>query len=129
MNNYFQEGNLNTPRIKLDATSGLLIFFGRSIPENPIKFYEPIEKWFKKYLQTNPSQIIFQIHLDYLNTHSTECVLILMKILESYYKSSKADVKIIWNFDEDDEDMDDLGKDLSTLVDIPFETIEVFEED
>jgi hypothetical protein len=51
-----------------------------------------------------------------------------MKKLESYYKSSKADVRIIWNFDEDDEDMEDLGIDLSTLVDIPFDTIEVFEE-
>jgi hypothetical protein len=56
-------------------------------------------------------------------------MLILLKKLETYYKASKADVSVIWNFDEDDEDMDDLGRDLSTLVDLPFESIEVFEEE
>ena len=36
-----------------------------------------------------------------------------------------ADVKIIWNFDEDDEDMETLGNDLASLVKVPFEIIEV----
>ena len=129
MDNYIKEGSFSTPSVNLNATSGLIKFSGRSIPENPVKYYQPIEYWFKNFIQTSPSKITFQIHLDYLNTHSTECVLILMKILESYYKSSSADVKIIWNFDEDDDDIEDLGDDLSTLLDIPFETIEVLEKD
>lgn len=129
MDNLIIEGKLNTPSINFHASNGLLKIIGRSIPENPIKFYQPIENWIEKYILTKPSKITFQVHLDYLNTHSTECVLILMKRIESYYKTSKTDVKIIWNFDEDDEDMDDLGKDLSTLISIPFEYIEVIEED
>tara|TARA_B100000809_G_C15107612_1_gene519311 strand:+ start:435 stop:824 length:390 start_codon:yes stop_codon:yes gene_type:complete len=129
MDNYIKEGSFSTPSVNLNATSGLLKLLGRSIPENPVKHYQPIEGWFKNFIQTSPSKITLQIHLDYLNTHSTECVLILMKILESYYKSSNADVKIIWNFDEDDDDIEDLGDDLSTLLDIPFETIEVLEKD
>lgn len=125
MDNFNLEGRPNTPSVNLNSATGLLKFFGRSIPENPIKFYEPIEKWVENFIKTNPLSITFQIHLDYLNTHSTECVLILIKKLEAYQTSSKSNVKVIWNYDEDDEDMDDLGRDLSTLTTLPFEYIEV----
>jgi hypothetical protein len=128
MDNFIIEGKLNTPSVNMNASNGLLKIFGRSIPENPVKFYQPIENWIEKFIQTSPVDLTLQIHLDYLNTHSTECVLILMKKIEGYYKSSNTNIKIIWNFDEDDEDMEDLGKDLSTLVSIPFKYIEVLEE-
>lgn len=129
MDNFIIEGKLNTPSINFNASSGLLKIFGRSIPENPVKFYQPIENWIERFIQTSPVELTLQIHLDYLNTHSTECVLILMKKIESYHKSSNTSIKIIWNFDEDDEDMEDLGKDLSSLVSVPFDYIEVLEED
>ncbi|MDG1476707.1 MAG: DUF1987 domain-containing protein [Vicingaceae bacterium] len=129
MDNYIIEGKTNTPSVNMNASNGFLKLFGRSIPENPVKFYQPIENWIEKFIQTCPVDLTLQIHLDYLNTHSTECVLILMKKIEGYYKSSNTNIKIIWNFDEDDEDMEDLGKDLSTLVSIPFEFVEVQEED
>lgn len=129
MDNLVKEGQINTPSIDFNSETGVLKLFGRSIPENPLKFYQPIENWIEKFLQTNPFNIEFQIHLDYLNTHSTECVLILIKKLETYTKQSNAKSKIVWNFDEDDEDMQDLGEDLDSLTTIPFEYIEVPEED
>jgi hypothetical protein len=128
MDTFEIEGKINSPTINFNPNSGLLLIVGRSIPENPVKFYQPIENWIAKFIETNPSKIVLHIYLDYLNTHSTECVLILIKKLESYYTSSKSDVKVIWNFDVDDEDMETLGQDLSSITKIPFEIIEVQEE-
>lgn len=119
-------GTTSLPSVNFSPTGELKIT-GRSIPEHPVKFYEPISDWISDFILTNPSQINILIHLDYLNTHSTECVLIILKKLDAYTKDSGNKVNISWNFDEDDEDMEALGEDLDSLVDIPFTITEVKE--
>ena len=54
-------------------------------------------------------------------------MLILMKKIETYYKDSGNNVKVSWNFDEDDEDMEGLGEDLASIAQIPFEYKEIIE--
>jgi len=122
------EGKMKSPAIDFNPSTGTLKILGRSIPENPVKFYQPIENWIVSYITTNPQQITLYIHLDYMNTHSTECLLILMKKLEAYFKSSNKVVKVSWNFDEDDEDMEALGEDLASIAEIPFEYKEIIED-
>jgi len=128
MNALLIEGKTNTPAIDFNPTTGVLEIIGRSIPENPVKFYQPLEDWICDFIKINPENLILYIHLDYLNTHSTECVLILMKKLEHYYKSTNTNVKVSWNFDEDDEDMEALGEDLASIAQIPFEYKEIIED-
>ena len=128
MNELLIEGKTSSPKVDFNPTNGILKIIGRSIPENPVKFYQPIEDWICEFINTNPKDILLNIHLDYLNTHSTECILILMKKLEAYYKSSNNNVKVFWNFDEDDEDMEALGEDLSSIAQIPFEYKEIIED-
>ena len=125
MNTLLIEGKMNSPLIDFNPKSGLLKIIGRSIPENPVKFYQPIEDWICNFIKTNPKDLILYVHLDYLNTHSTECLLILMKKLEIYYKAHNTNVKVSWNFDEDDEDMESLGQDLASIAVIPFEYKEI----
>ena len=120
MENLIIEGATNLPSINFNASTHLLKIFGRSIPEHPVKFYEPLERWIVDYINTKPTIINIVIHLDYLNTHSTECLLIILKKVENYALSSQADIKLEWLFDEDDEDMAALGEDLSSIIDIPF---------
>ena len=129
MNALFIEGEMNSPLVNFNPSSGLLEIIGRSIPENPVKFYQPVEDWLSDLIETNPKEVTLFVHLDYLNTHSTECLLILLKRLEAYYKSLNNEVKVSWNFDEDDEDMGALGEDLASIVTIPFTYHEVAEED
>lgn len=119
MKSLFIEGKQNSPAVAF-SEGGVLSIVGRSIPEHPLKFYKPLEDWITEFLATSPIKVYFKAHLDYLNTHSTECMLTLMKKLEEYATSSKADVSILWNFDEDDEDMQTLGEDLKSLVKVPF---------
>ena len=122
------EGKLNSPQIDFNPDTGLLKIVGRSIPENPVKFYQPVEDWIINYLKNNPKNLTLYIHLDYLNTHSTECVLILLKKLDAYFKDSESNVKVSWNFDEDDEDMLALGEDLASIISLPFDYKEIVEE-
>ena len=122
MESLFQEGKFNIPTIRFNK-SGILSIEGRSIPEHPLKFYQPLNDWLDELLLTTPTKVVLKVHLDYLNTHSTECMLVLFKKLDDYHKNSSHDVSIAWIFDEDDEDMESLGEDLKTFVNLPF-TIE-----
>lgn len=119
MESLFIEGKFNTPTVKF-TEGGVLTIEGRSIPEHPVKFYQPITDWLSAFLQQAPTKVLLKIHLDYLNTHSTECMLVLFKKLEDYYQSTQNDVTISWTFDEDDEDMETLGEDLKSFVNLPF---------
>ena len=122
MESLFQEGKFNIPTIRFNK-SGILSIEGRSIPEHPLKFYQPLNDWLDELLLTTPTKVVLKVHLDYLNTHSTECMLVLFKKLDDYHAGSSHDVSIAWIFDEDDEDMESLGEDLKTFVNLPF-TIE-----
>ncbi|PKP47670.1 MAG: nuclear pore complex subunit [Bacteroidetes bacterium HGW-Bacteroidetes-12] len=120
MENLFIEGTTTTPKIDFNAQSGTLIIYGRSIPEHPINFYKPIESWLTEYLQTNPQKISLEIHLDYLNTHSTECLFILLKKIETFKIETSNNVSVIWHYDEDDEDLFDMGENFAEMIKIPF---------
>lgn len=129
MDSLLIESKLNSPAVNFNAETGRLQIIGRSIPEHPVKFYQPLEDWLTDYLATNPSNITLHIFLDYLNTHSTECMLLLMKGLKKYREGdSSVKVLIEWLYDEDDEDMESLGKDLETITHLPFE-YKIVEED
>lgn len=123
MDSLFQEGKMNTPTVRFNK-SGNLIIEGRSIPEHPLKFYQPLTDWITNFIATSPESIELKVHLDYLNTHSTECMLVLFKKLDEYYLVSKKDVSIEWIFDEDDEDMEVLGEDLKSFLSLPYKITE-----
>jgi len=118
----FIAGTPVSPTVNFDSTNGLLQITGRSIPEHPVKFYQPIENWLNEYLSSLPSNIKLSIYLDYMNTHSTECMLILLKRLKEYQAStSKENIEVEWSFDVDDEDMETLGEDLAEISQLPFQ--------
>lgn len=122
------EAKTNSPLVNFSAATGELKIIGRSIPEHPLKFYTPLENWIADFINTTPKKIILIIYLDYLNTHSTECMLILIKKIDAYQKlNANADVSVSWSFDEYDEDMESLGHDLASIVNIPFTFKEVKE--
>lgn len=121
MDNLLIEETINTPKIDFNASTNLLKIWGRSIPEHPINFYKPLENWIDAYIANSPEAITLEIYLDYLNTHSTECMFILLKKLSDYHTSSSKNVKVIWLYDEDDEDMESMGEDMSDIVKLPIE--------
>jgi hypothetical protein len=119
-------GTPKTPEVMLNGVSGILLFRGRSIPENSVDFFEPIYNWID-YYSINPNvQTTLQIRLEYFNTSSSKCFLDLFRRLEKLHNGSSK-VKVEWFFEVDDEDMEEAGQDYQAIVDLPFELIEVEE--
>lgn len=110
------------PGIILDKENNIFEFKGNSLPENSNAFYEPIINWFDEYAKNPNTKTIIELKLDYLNTASSKALFsIFMKIEKLYEKGH--DVLIKWYFDEDDEDMEEVGEEFADIIKLPFEHI------
>jgi hypothetical protein len=115
-----------TPSVNFDSTSGTLELRGRSIPENSIEFYQPLNDWIDTYASSPCSKTTIEVKLEYFNTSSSKCLLDLFKKLEKL-KSDANEVTVNWYYELDDEDMEEAGEDYQAIVGLPFSMIEVEE--
>jgi hypothetical protein len=120
------EGTPKSPTVIFDEATGLLELKGRSIPEDSIDFYAPIIESITKYSKAPQNKTTVNIHLEYFNTSSSKCILDLFKQLENIARLEK-DIVINWYFEEDDEDMREVGIDYETIIKVPFKMIEIEE--
>ncbi len=126
MENLNLEGSAKTPTVNFDSGNGTLELKGRSIPENSIEFYKPLNDWIDDYSGDPKGQTTVDVKLEYFNTSSSKCILDLFKQLEKLNQQN-TQVKVNWYFEEDDEDMAEAGEDYQAIIDLPFEMIEVEE--
>lgn len=126
MENLILEGSAKTPSITFNATEGKLELKGRSIPENSVEFYKPLNDWIDAYGASPKAATVVDIKLEYFNTSSSKCILDLFKKLEGI-NGKGTDVSINWYFEEDDEDMEEAGEDYQAIISLPFKIIEVEE--
>jgi hypothetical protein len=73
------EASAKTPEVVFDPTAGTLLLKGRSIPENSIEFYKPLNDWIDSYAANPGSQTVIEMKLEYFNTSSSKCILDLFK--------------------------------------------------
>jgi hypothetical protein len=116
----------NTPSVEFNAGSGYLLMKGRSIPEDPEKFYEPILDWLDEYFHNNQQETVLEFRLEYVNSGSSKYILELLRRLQKLVKKGRQ-IRIIWCFETDDESIQDLGEHYNHTVDIPMEIREVEE--
>jgi len=120
------DGSSKTPRIDFDGETGVLELYGRSIPENSVAFFEPLNEWLIEYSQEAKEETIIDMKLEYFNTSSSKCILDLFKKLESM-NGVVTNVLVNWYYETDDEDMAEAGEDYEAIVDLKFKLIEVEE--
>mgnify|MGYP001267738532 CR=1 FL=1 len=126
MENINLEGTPKTPRVSFDFENGILELLGRSIPENSVEFYEPLNNWIEGYGESPQPKTIFEVKLEYFNTSSSKCLLDLFKMLESI-NGNGTEVKVNWYFEKDDGDIEEAGEDYQAIISLPFTMIEVEE--
>jgi hypothetical protein len=112
------EGTEDTPKIVLDKVNSTFEISGRSLPEDSADFYRPVVEWIKNYQKQSNSETHFKFKLEYFNTASSKLILDILSLLQEI-----EGIKILWFFHEEDEDMQEAGKEFSELVDVPFEFI------
>lgn len=107
--NLFIEQTPKTPQVDLNQYNGELILYGRSIPENAAKVYDPILNWISQYILVARPTTNFRLNLEYFNTSST---IWLVKILKVLIQIKNPDYVLILHLyipTEDFEDMEESG--------------------
>lgn len=116
------EATEDTPKIVLDPTEGIYEISGRSLPEDVITFFKPVQEWLDE-LRENPIEgLNFSFKLEYFNTASSKIILDILMKLEEIYPDGEG-IQVNWYFMELDEDMEEAGEEYSELVDLPIEMI------
>lgn len=116
------EATDHTPSVIYNEAEQTLEISGKCIPENAVEFFEPIVAFVASRENTN-DPLMLSIKLDYFNTSSSKK---LFDVFNEMFKLQKTgvDVKVLWRYEKDDDDLLESGKDYQDLVSIPFELIE-----
>lgn len=116
-----------TPEINFDADLGLLEFKGKSIPDNPLEFFQPIMEWLENYAGNPKQETTVNIYLFYFNSASSKYLLDFFKQLEQLHDSGRSDVTINWHYEKIDENSMEDGQDFMEVLELPFNLVEVEE--
>lgn len=123
MEHLFIPKTTTTPEIKF-YPDGNLYMEGISVPENSLNFYTPIFNWLKELAEVEKEGICFRMYLEYLNTSSTRSLVDIIFELKKMTISSEQ-LKIIWQYEMDDDDMHEFGEELEILTKVKIEFEEV----
>jgi hypothetical protein len=114
-------GTKRTPEVSF-SHDGHFRLAGRSIPEDPNKFYDALYIWVYEYCQSPSENTHIDIELEYFNSGSSRSVLhILRELVE--LKSKGFNVTINWYYEDGDDDILERGNYYSTILNIPFNFI------
>lgn len=116
MENLLIAGTETTPQISFIKDTGILSIEGKSLADNVKEVYKPAHDWLSAYSKQPGKQTELSIKLDYLNTETSKQFLDFFTILKSIPNS-----KVVWNFSDEDEDMEEMGQELAELSPVPFE--------
>lgn len=117
-----------SPGIILDPAHYMLEFYGFSLPENAIDFYEPVLRWlndFKEYLKDNSiknNEINVIFKLVYYNSSSLRQLLDIFAVLSEIYHSG-VPINISWQYDSEDPAMADSGLEIADIAKVPINII------
>ncbi len=104
MDDLFINNTESTPEINFKR-SGELSIKGKSLPEDPKKFYDPIFKWADKVCAKN---VRLDVHLEYVNTSSSKRIIEFIKTLDNNQKIKK--IVLNWFYEVDDLEMLEFGE-------------------
>ncbi len=122
-------GNQDTPGVIFDKDNNVFEMTGRSFPADADSFYQPLLKWLEEFKNSDyTGELAFNVKLEYFNTASAKMLLDIFFKLEDINETGK-EVKILWHYVEEDEDMQEAGEEFDDIVEIDFELIEYESEE
>ena len=115
----YLEKKADTPKVDFNPKEGRLEITGRSLPENAEMFYKPLIEWVESFIEFAPDETVLKIELEYFNSSSVKQILAILIKLEDLMLKGKG-VLVIWSYNEDDELMEMKGRELESIVELPF---------
>lgn len=118
---YSVEPTKRTPRIILEP--GRIIFEGRSIAENTGLIYRPVLEWISRYARICREETQIEFAFEYINTSSTKWIYSIIREIAGI-KDIGQFARILWYYENGDDDMCELGLILRSLTECPFFIVE-----
>jgi len=119
------EKELKTPLIELDPAKGVLTMEGRSIPEDPEGFYHGVYSAMLEYYDSPQKLTTFHFQFEYINSGSSKFILRFFHLIKKEYDAGN-DCIINWYYEEDDENILDLGQHYRNTFKLPFKFVEIY---
>lgn len=122
MENFTIKQGEDTPEVLVDMARGLIEISGKSLPEDSVLFYMPVETAVKGYI-SNPNPVTkVNLRLEYLNSSSQKRILEILTLLEELIEKG-LEVKIFWYYNQEDEDILEEGRDLAKMLKLPISIV------
>ena len=110
MENIKIEATERTPEIDFNFNEGVFSIKNESYPEDVAEFYGPVIDPLKAWLDSQEgSDIVFNFELIYFNSSSAKVLMDLFDMLDEAAEKNK--VTVNWIYDEEDDNMEELGED------------------
>ena len=93
-----------SPYIKFDP-DGKLEIKGRSFDEDVIALYNMVNQKVQEFGESGKDFLDVNIYLKYFNTASSKCLFNLVTAIKEINEEKGVEVKMVWNFIEGDESM------------------------
>jgi hypothetical protein len=122
MEKYELEGSPKTPTVSLDADEGILLFEGRSNPENAREFYQPITDWLDEYIQRPAEKTDLRINLEHFNTSSSKFLMDVFRKIR-FLADNEFLFNVTWMYEEDDLEMLDTAEAYEMMTGLVFQKI------
>lgn len=116
------ERTKHSPQVLLDP-AGEIKIQGRCIIEDSIEFFKPILTWVEN-LEVKTLNV--DLNFEYINTSSVKQVYNLLTFIRT--NRSLSAIYVNWYYEEGDDDTLELGKDIESQVNLPFDFYEVAEK-
>jgi len=126
MESLFIEGTKKTPEVNFNA-NGTLKIRGRSIPEDPSKFYDVLYIWVVEYSNHPLQTTTVDVELEYFNSGTSKAFLHILRILVDL-RMKGFDININWYYETGDDDIHERGEYYSSILDTKFKFIEVTQD-
>ena len=101
------------------SEDGVIDIEGRSITEDVFSFWQPLLEWVTEYCKKPAEFTSVSIYLEYTNSSSNKYINEILRRLEECYSNGHR-LLINWKYEEDDESIFQLGKDLEAISKLPF---------
>ena len=125
MEGFFIRATRITPSIYFNPEKGLLDIRGKSSPENPVAFYKHLNDSIDKFGDSEHKKLVVNCAYAYFNTSSSKCIYIIFKKVNDLRLEKGKQILVNWYFEEEDEDMQEAGEDLSSFFNFEFNYIEI----
>ena len=112
----------DSPLVILNRETGQFEISGKSMPEDILEFYQPIQEWLNNYQSHPLEKTIFNMKMEYFNTASSKLLFHILMTLKKIDQEGH-DVLIRWHSPDDDEDIQESGQEYADMTGLDFEFV------